>query len=93
MASSRIEQKVSVAVGSHLSAGYASWISDLHKSADAFRTKNPDEWHYVTTRMGLATLGICGITAAIIAGVIVWSRRELRMSNQAVERTADQRCD
>ena len=90
MVATKIEHKVSLAVGTDLSPDYAHWIADLHKSADALKAKDPDGFHYVTTRMGFASMGVYGVTSAIIAAIIVWWRRGSRgMPNTALEPTAD----
>jgi hypothetical protein len=85
----KIELQLARAVGSHLSAEYAQWITDLHKSADAIRTKDPDGWQYVTSRVGFATYGLYAVASAIIAGFIVWWRRDSRgMPNNSLQATA-----
>jgi cytochrome b subunit of formate dehydrogenase len=75
---SKIEHKVSLAVGSHLSSEYAQWVADLHKSADAIKAKDPDGWRYVTSRVGFSIYILYGITVAIISGFIVWWRKDSR---------------
>jgi hypothetical protein len=87
--SGRIQQRASVAIGSHLSSEYAQWDAQLHQSANAIRTKDPDGWLYVTSRVGYSIFGMEAITAAIISVFIVWWRRDSRgMPNTALEPTA-----
>jgi hypothetical protein len=87
--SARIQQKVSVAIGSHLSSEYAQWDAQLHQSADAIRTKDRDGWRYVTSRVGYSIFALEAVTAAIISAFIVWWRRDSRgMPNTALEPTA-----
>ncbi|MGH7954285.1 MAG: hypothetical protein ACREFE_20510, partial [Limisphaerales bacterium] len=89
IAALRIQEKVSVAVGAHLSSEYAQWIAQLHQSANAIRTKDPDGWRYVTQHVGYCVFAIYGVTAAIIAACVVWWRRDSRrMPNTALEPTA-----
>jgi cytochrome b subunit of formate dehydrogenase len=78
LVSGKIEHRVSIAVGSHLSSDFAQWIADVHKSANAMKAKDPDAFQYVTTRMGFASMAVEGITAAIISGFIIWWRRDSR---------------
>jgi hypothetical protein len=86
MAANKIEHKVTAAVGSYLSPTYAQWIVDLHTSANAVRTKDPEGWHYVTTRVAFSVFAVYGIAAAIIAGFVVWWRRDSRdMPDTALE--------
>jgi hypothetical protein len=75
---SKIEHKTTSIIGSHLSSDYAHWIVDLHTSADAMRTKDPDGWRHVTSSVGFFIYALYGTTAAIIAGFVVWWRRDSR---------------
>jgi len=89
MVSAKVEHKISLAVGTHLSSDYAQWIADLHKSADALKAKDPDGFQHVTTRMGFASMAVYAVTAAIIAAFVVWWRRDSRgMPNKSPEPTA-----
>ncbi len=74
MVTSKIEHKVSLAVGSHLSPDYAKWISDLHKSADLLKTKDPGAFDCTTTRMGFASMAVYAFASVILAVIIVWWR-------------------
>jgi len=86
MIANKIEHKVTAAVGSYLSPTYAQWIADLHTSANAVRTKDPAGWRYVTIRVAFSIFAVYGITAVIIAGLVVWWRRDSRgMPDTALE--------
>jgi hypothetical protein len=74
----KIELQLASAVGSHLSLEYAQWVSDLHKSADAIRTKDPDGWRYVTSRVGFSIYALYAIASAIIAAFVIWWQRDSR---------------
>jgi hypothetical protein len=86
--SSKAEHRLTVATGSQLSPFFAQQIADMKKSTDDYRAKHPEEIKQVGHQMLVARWMVHGVTAVILAGLIVWLRKSSQgMPNTALEPT------
>jgi len=76
--SGNIERKLAVSVGCQLSPAFAQTIADGKKSADEQRIKDPEGVKRVGYQMIAARYTVRGTTAVILAGLIVWLRKDSR---------------
>jgi hypothetical protein len=86
--SSRVEHRLTVATGCQLSPFFAQQIADMKKVTDDYRAKHPDEMKQVGHQMLVARWTVHGITAVILAGLIVWLRKGSQgMPNNSLQAT------
>jgi hypothetical protein len=76
--SGSIERKLAVSVGCQLSPAFAQTIADGKKSADEQLVKDPEGMRRVGHQMIVARYTVRGITTFILAGMIVWWRKDSR---------------
>ena len=76
--SGSIERKLTIAVGCQLSPAFAQTIADAKKSANEQLIKDPEGMKRVGHQMIVARYTVRGITAVILADLIVWLRKDSR---------------
>ncbi len=76
--SSSMEHKLAVSVGSQLSPAFAQGLADSKKEAQEQMAKDPDGARRAGYQMTVAKFTVRGITAIILAGFIVWFRKDSR---------------
>jgi hypothetical protein len=72
------ERKLAVSVGCQLSPAFAQTMADGKKSVDEQMTKDPEGMKRVNHQMIVSRYTVRGITAFILAGLIVWFRKDSR---------------
>ena len=85
--SSTIAHRISVATGCKESTIFAQQIADEKKSMHDYVAKQPEEARRVGHHVLVAELTVHGITAVILASLIVWFRKDSGMPNTALEPT------
>ena len=76
--SSRIETHLTITTVSQLSPFFAQAFTGMEKDAKERQAQNPEEMRIVLHQMSVQRITLHGITAVILAGLIVWSRKESR---------------
>jgi hypothetical protein len=87
--SSKIEHRLTVKTGSDLSPFFAQTIAGMEKATDDYRATHKEEMRQVGHQMLVARWMVHGMTAIILAGLIVWLRKDTQgMPNTSLEPTA-----